>query len=553
MPEAFGQSPRNADSVPERSAGEWAVASLIFGFSVLTLWPFLDYTVLFHDEGIILQGAQRILNGEVLYRDFFSFFTPGSYYWTALRLKLLGSTFFAGRVVLLVYGGAISLALYMLARRACSRWIAALTAYLFLVIGLPHAFYVLHNWDSTVLAVLALHAAVLWAESRRPAWALATGTLVSLTCFFEQSKGAGLLVGLAAGLLILGWTGRRWDLFRRSNLLMLAAGLAWPAAVTFAYFASEHSLTQMVAGWLWPLQHYSASNRLPYGYIMLPTGGWDALYGSGSLPWRLFALLLTSPYFIVPFLPFLGLAVLIQVVYQMKSGNRPDGPQRLSVLVCACSLGLVLGTVATGRPDADHLIYIAPPLILLLGIVLGGKVVNSRLLGEAQPLLLAFLLVTFTAFGMLFLISGPFSAQQSLETRRGHIKLKCCDTVIPYLERHVAPEEVILVYPYKPLYYFLSATRSPTRFDYLQLGMHSEDQVREALEELTAHRPRVVLWWLSFNTQIVLWAWPTTPQQALSRDTIADYILAHYQPCTTLNSQDIRQVYLVRKDTTCPD
>jgi hypothetical protein len=41
------------------------------------------------DEGIILQGAERILRGQVPYRDFFSFFTPGSYYLLALLFKIL--------------------------------------------------------------------------------------------------------------------------------------------------------------------------------------------------------------------------------------------------------------------------------------------------------------------------------------------------------------------------------------------------------------------------------------------------------------------------------
>jgi len=440
-----------------------------------------------------------------------------------------------------------------LARRVCSRWMAALTAYLFLVIGLPYRFLVLHNWDSTVLAVLALYAAVWWAESSHRAWAFATGSLVSLTCFFEQSKGAGLALGLGVGFLLIARFGGRPNLFRRPSLTALLAGLAWPAVLTFVYFASQHGLQQMMGDWLWPLEHYSLANRLPYGYIPISSEGSATLYGSGSVLRTLFYMSLTSPFFIVPSLPFLALALLVLAVYRMRREDPPSAANSYYVLVCACGLGLVLGTLATGRPEADHLIYVAPPLILMLGAVLGGPILKSRLLREVQPLLLIFFMVSFTAFGMVFLLSGPLSATQVLATRRGRIKLPCCDTVIPYLQRHIPPGEEIFVYPYQPLYYFLSATSSPTRLDYLQVGLHSEDQIQETLAQLAAHPPRIVVWEPSFNTLTVPGAWPATPQKLLSHDAIRDFILARYRSCTTLSSEKVPYVFLVRKGLACPN
>src|SRR5215472_6310093 len=56
------------------------IASLIFLASFAYLCFFRRYTAMEPDEGIVLQGAQRILQGQVLYRDLFSFITPGSYY-----------------------------------------------------------------------------------------------------------------------------------------------------------------------------------------------------------------------------------------------------------------------------------------------------------------------------------------------------------------------------------------------------------------------------------------------------------------------------------------
>src|SRR5713226_3289970 len=71
---------------PEKLPAERWIALGIFVVSSLYLCLFWDHTNMNGDEGIALQGAQRILQGQMLYRDFFSFYTPGSYYWQALLL-----------------------------------------------------------------------------------------------------------------------------------------------------------------------------------------------------------------------------------------------------------------------------------------------------------------------------------------------------------------------------------------------------------------------------------------------------------------------------------
>src|SRR5256886_14803514 len=119
------REPGNSESpsycIPERSVNEKAIAILVFVVGFAYLFLFRRYTGMEPDEGIILQGAQRILAGEVLYRDFFSFFTPGSYYLQALISRILGNSFLLERTTLVLLGAAFSVLNYLLARRACSR------------------------------------------------------------------------------------------------------------------------------------------------------------------------------------------------------------------------------------------------------------------------------------------------------------------------------------------------------------------------------------------------------------------------------------------------
>src|SRR5438046_1521298 len=198
-----GSIGRESIFIPERSRVEMAIAVLVLLASFAYLCLFRRYTSMDPDEGIILQGAQRILEGQVLYRDFFSFYTPGSYYLLALAFKIFGNSFIVARSILVLFGATLSVLHYLLAQRVCSRGTAFTIAVLVTATTLPYRCLVLHNWDSTLWAMLALYGAVRWLESGTGMWAFTTGSLAALTLMFEQSKGAGLCLGMLGGFSII--------------------------------------------------------------------------------------------------------------------------------------------------------------------------------------------------------------------------------------------------------------------------------------------------------------------------------------------------------------
>lgn len=574
------------------------LALLVFLASFFYLFLFRRYTVMDPDEGIILQGAERILRGQVLYRDFFSFFTPGSYYLLALLFKALGSSILVARSWLVCLGSTLSVLTYLLARRVVSRWVALVTAALATLTCLPLRFLVLHNWDSTLWACLALYSAVRFVEAsaegeptikrrRRGSpkrWALALGSLTAITTLFEQSKGAGLALGLAAGLALLALAGRRRSLLGGGSWLALGAGLAWPFLVTFVWFGAQHALAPMLADWVWPLHHYSRANHVPYGYQNWSDSSRANLFGNHSWHHNLIAGLAVAPCFLVPVLPLVAAGILAYFAVFYRTGRKAVNGRELKVegkspsdlrpsafdpgvtrsqestalgdrhayyiLVSATLSGLLLSVVAS-RADILHFMYLAPLFYLVLAWILDGGDAHSIFFHTILPVLRVLVLICFGFFALGMLLRN-LDASVRIETRRGVIRTVAQDGVLEYVQAHVPAGSSMLVYPYLPLYYYLTDTLSPTSYDYIQPGMHTREQMAEVERDLASSRTTVVLYDYSFAEQIPA-AWPNTPIEFIARDPIADFILRQYRPCQMLNSATgWRFLFMVRKDPKCP-
>jgi len=537
--------------LPGRSAAERRIMILLFACTWIYLCLFRRYTGLDPDEGIILQGAQRILRGEVLYRDFFSFYTPGSYYFLAALFRIFGSSLLAARTALVFFGGMFSFIHYLLARRVCSRGSALCVAGLVTLTCLPYRFLVLHNWDSTLWTCLALYSAVRWMESLRWTWAFAAGSFTSLTFLFEQSKGAGLALGLVAGMLLIAYLRRQKELLRKAALAAAGAGFLWPFALTFGYFAAQHSLPQMLADWLWPLQHYSLANRVPYGYQNWSDAARHLLFGSGSVGVRLIALMAVSPSLLLPALPLLALGLLGYWIVRMRRQQAPPEKCAYYVLLNAALAGLLLSVVLV-RADVVHFMYLAPLFYIPLAWLLDGHDIPGRVYHAVKPVLTGFFALAFLAMATALLLRVNTSHLKT-QTRHGVIIVPTPDAVLASLQAHTIPGETILVYPYLPLYYYLTGTFSPSRYDYLQPGMSTPAQFQETLAQLASQRVRLVLLETSFAAKIPT-SWPQTPLSAIANDPVTDYVLVHYHPCQTLKSaNDWRFILFLRNDLPCPE
>jgi Dolichyl-phosphate-mannose-protein mannosyltransferase len=597
--------------VPARltRAREGAIALLVFLLSFAYLCLFRRYTTMEPDEGIILAGAERILRGQVLYRDFFSYFTPGSYYLVALALKVFGDSFVVARTLVALEGAVCAAITYLLARRVCGRGVALATAALVTLTALPYRFLVLHNWDSTLWACLAVWAAVRWIETRKSKlenrnskietrksklenrnWSFAVGSFVSLTGLFEQSKGVGLALGLGAAFVVL-WIGRRRSASEAGvrgsglgvrggeaghpqslipNPQSLLLGLAWPVVLTLGWFGAHHALAPMLNDLLWPLHHYTRANHVPYGWQDWNDAERAQLFGNPSWAYTAVALLAITPCFLIPALPLVAVVVFGVLAFRVVRKKPEDRSQKSEVrsqepglatchlplatsyyLVVSGALAGLLLSVLVVRANAIHVVYLAPLYYLVLAWALEGRDVPGTLFRALRPALRILVGVTFGLLAVVVLFRAV-TARVGIPTRRGMVKAPAADTVIPYLDEHVPAGSPMLVYPYLPLYYYLTDTFNPTPYEYIQFGMHTPEQMAEVVRALERDQTPAALYQVDFAEKIPT-TWPETPAEALAHDPIGDYLMKNYRPCRLLHSASgWRFLFMVRKGTTCP-
>src|SRR5262245_65201944 len=76
--------------------------------------------------GYSIAPAERVLQGEVPYRDFLFNYTPGILWVNALLMKAFGPTLVATRIGLFVFKLSALIALFLVGDRLTNRWIALL-------------------------------------------------------------------------------------------------------------------------------------------------------------------------------------------------------------------------------------------------------------------------------------------------------------------------------------------------------------------------------------------------------------------------------------------
>lgn len=167
-------------------------ASLLFFYLHLFRFPFVP---IFHpgDETEYLEHAERMLHGEVLYRDLFQFNLPGTEYLYEFLFHVFGVRLWVGNLALLLTLTAVTVTVYALARLVLRGPEALLSAVGFLVICQRSAIDGTHHWYSALLVLLAIYVAARFQTKASYGFA---GALLGLATIFTTTRGITAAAGV---------------------------------------------------------------------------------------------------------------------------------------------------------------------------------------------------------------------------------------------------------------------------------------------------------------------------------------------------------------------
>ena len=490
----------------------WAAAAV---FALTGLWLYwLDARrfVLSSDEGIFVDGARRILSGQVPYRDFFILMGPGTFWLQALALRVFGMTLAASRAVMILDVSMVTACVFWLVSRisvAYAAWTAAVVMILETAdpgIALPN-----HRWDSAALATLAI--AICAGQPRRwtlffagccaafAAWitppvALA-GLTVAVCLWMETTAPLRSRLGINAS--------EPRALASGSRLWLFLAGCAAVTLCSAAALAMRGALIPMIRQIVWTGSNYSGANHMPYGSRF---GGYAQMFagaGKSEIVARGFVVLgLSLPAILPP---------LIALLFW-----RPLKAPPLRMLFLG---GVALIASTYPRMDVPHLTYTAP-LFYALTAILAAPVLRpmARVATFAVCTLLASI---FTWYG----VTQHFS-ETTLETNVGSIRASPDDAVfLRGVQLEIPRGSSLFVFPYLPIAHFLTLDRNPTRYSYLQPGMMSDEDESTAIAELKRNPPSKVLYF-DLPEPEILRIWPSSDPSRVRLRRMEAYLSSNY-------------------------
>lgn len=184
------------------------------------------------DQAIYLHDATRILDGEMIYRDYDHFTLPGTDLMYAALFDMFGVRAWIPQAMLVLLGASMVWLILLISGKLMTGSAVYLPALLFITLPFSSYLDATHHWYSLVAATAAL--AVLL-EERTPGRLVVAGVIVGIATFYTQSM-ALLTVGF--GLFLLWERGREnqtWSALLKKEVCLLVGFLVTISAC-LSYF-----------------------------------------------------------------------------------------------------------------------------------------------------------------------------------------------------------------------------------------------------------------------------------------------------------------------------
>ncbi|HEV2493718.1 MAG TPA: hypothetical protein VG204_11695 [Terriglobia bacterium] len=421
------------------------------------------------DQSFFLTYASRMLDGQLMYRDFFQFTPPGTSLVYLALFEAFGKRAWIPNVLILVLGVSLTWLTVSISRKIMGRGSAFLAGLLFLTFIYVYILDATHHRYS-LLAVMAAVAVVI--ERRALARLIAAGALCGAASFFTQSRGAIVLIAFSIFLV--------WETRSRKQ------GWAWLVTRGIAlYLAFAATLVAANAYFIWT----AGLARVVYCQVTfflkhLPSSGQYMVALPHVPPWPYFPKLAIF-LFIHALLPLVYLLFFARYYHGAKS--RPA--EHWDRLMLVNIVGLLLFTEVVPAVNWIRLFSVAlPALIVFVWFV-------SR-----PGWLYATIERSLWVITLTLALTEPWRTQRhwrvylDLPVGRAAFTDKGFYDKCAWLLDRTRPRQFLFEGAAAGLYFPLDL-RNPAYLD--KIGTHGygqPEQIQQVIESLESHRVQFVIW-----------------------------------------------------------
>jgi 4-amino-4-deoxy-L-arabinose transferase-like glycosyltransferase len=448
------------------------------------------------DEGYFMFMGKSISNGAVPYITFADNKPPGIWYLLFAAFQVFGKSLYVARGMTYAANAFSALLLYFTGKELWNEKAGMISSLVFLfgmVIPAFEGYYVLTEPFLALFSILGF-LFFIKANGRIP-YLIASGAAIGVAALFKQTGILPLLAIFLFYLLSLWIPANRNRTYLLGSLkgsLLVISGFVAPLLVVAAYFWSQNALSQLVNYSIFGLRGYgTVFNILSLGYEFL----------SFSIVWTIL------------------LIAFCVVVYRFISKRTG-----LETLIAIWLLVSFLPLAA--RQYGHYFIQVLPPASLLFAwfvmeLIAGS---SSTIRGTLKRYKKAYLPATAVAI-VLIIASMGTSAYGYLKNSGSAYSLQAQIETSDYIRVHTVKNDKILVYPYQPSIYFLSARDPCAKMLFLSPSVVGFNAEAELLEQISEYSPEYVVMQTDEKGRLIM-----------GLPGIYKFIVSNYHPESTIGT-----------------
>lgn len=486
----------------------YMLACTAFLYVFLFVPPFTPFELSdLGDSLLYLAPGQRMYHGELIYRDFFEFITPGTALVHLALFKVFGVRPWIPVLLVLLLGlGIVSVGI-AIARKVVSPALALLPSAAFLVGAREFLVDPVHHWYSMLAALVAIFVLL---ERRSLSRIAVAGVFCAISASFTQTRGFVAYVGLAVYLLWEAWSHRQgWRSALQRQAVLLGSALAAFLLINgyFIWKAGPERYLWCVV--VFVLKYYPKEadwNTFDSFFTFLPHLAFTPSSLRGVLDW-LFWFVLNPLAYVVFFIAYL------------RNGRRLT-PQQWARPMLVAVVGLFIFLCVAPSPNPNRMsVSVLPALILLVWFVPAAPRPRRWIISACVALVVI--------IGLNDAVRHRPSRAGLFQTPGGSVMLTEPNTFAEYtwLRQHTRPGDYFYEADFSDMYFYLGL-RNPTMLPRaVNNGYTTAAQVTRSIDQLEQFKPRYIFWGIGDPLSVPSWENPADAHL----QPMLDYVGKHYR------------------------